>query len=105
MDSNNNNNRNRNGNNNNNNNNLADSGTGRSTELFPDGVDDELICSLCLNVFVDPSDTPCEHVYCNACITESLKRYITYSILNTRYFYILYSIFYILYFLFSILSA
>ncbi|KAM6896817.1 zinc finger protein RFP-like [Lycodopsis pacificus] len=31
--------------------------------------DDQLLCSICLNVFTEPVSTPCGHNYCKTCIT------------------------------------
>eukprot|EP00906_Rhabdomonas_costata_P026397 RCo037593 len=35
-------------------------------------VDADLICSICLSPWVEPVQTPCEHVFCKACIAAAL---------------------------------
>ena len=32
--------------------------------------EDQILCSICLEVFTDPITTPCGHNYCNTCITH-----------------------------------
>ncbi|XP_076588967.1 E3 ubiquitin-protein ligase TRIM21-like [Chaetodon auriga] len=33
-------------------------------------TEDQLLCSICLDVFTDPVSTPCGHNFCKSCITE-----------------------------------
>ncbi|XP_076589144.1 E3 ubiquitin-protein ligase TRIM21-like [Chaetodon auriga] len=33
-------------------------------------TEDQLLCSICLDVFTDPVSTPCGHNFCKTCITE-----------------------------------
>ena len=42
---------------------------------FPDkhNIIDSLICSVCTDVVEDPVQTPCEHCFCRACITQWLQ--------------------------------
>eukprot|EP01112_Ceratiomyxa_fruticulosa_P014623 TRINITY_DN4205_c0_g1_i1.p1 TRINITY_DN4205_c0_g1~~TRINITY_DN4205_c0_g1_i1.p1 ORF type:complete len:409 (+),score=58.48 TRINITY_DN4205_c0_g1_i1:129-1355(+) len=48
---------------------------GRDTGLFVQNeIDQDFLCSICLNVIVDPQDTPCGHTYCKKCIQEALKK-------------------------------
>ncbi|XP_003471706.2 E3 ubiquitin-protein ligase LNX isoform X1 [Cavia porcellus] len=35
-------------------------------------VDDDLICHICLQAFLEPLDTPCGHTYCSLCLTNFL---------------------------------
>lgn len=35
-------------------------------------VNQELICCICKNVFVEPTETPCRHVFCTECISRWL---------------------------------
>ncbi|XP_060730837.1 E3 ubiquitin-protein ligase TRIM21-like [Tachysurus vachellii] len=44
-------------------------------ELFSHGSssllsEDQLLCSICLDVFTDPVTTPCGHNFCNSCLTQ-----------------------------------
>ncbi|XP_060730821.1 E3 ubiquitin-protein ligase TRIM21-like isoform X1 [Tachysurus vachellii] len=32
--------------------------------------EDQLLCSICLDVFTDPVTTPCGHNFCNSCLTQ-----------------------------------
>ena len=41
--------------------------------LNPDNVDD-LICSICMTIPVDPVITPCSHVFCSPCISQALHQ-------------------------------
>ena len=41
--------------------------------LFDIKVDEDLICSVCCNVFEDPVSTPCGHTFCRVCITETIR--------------------------------
>ena len=36
-------------------------------------VDPELICCICANVFEDPTESPCQHVFCRECISRWLQ--------------------------------
>lgn len=40
---------------------------------FVGEVDEELQCSICSMVFENPVQTPCEHAFCNECITTWLS--------------------------------
>uniref|UniRef100_U3BPN7 E3 ubiquitin-protein ligase LNX n=1 Tax=Callithrix jacchus TaxID=9483 RepID=U3BPN7_CALJA len=39
---------------------------------YPEDVDDDLICHICLQALLDPLDTPCGHTYCTLCLTNFL---------------------------------
>ena len=41
---------------------------------FVDAVDDEFVCSICLEVFVEPMQCKEGHVFCKACIEKTLKK-------------------------------
>ncbi|KAI1291691.1 E3 ubiquitin-protein ligase NRDP1 [Halotydeus destructor] len=41
---------------------------GYETERFITHVDEEFLCSICLNVFKDPVNGPCGHSFCSTCI-------------------------------------
>eukprot|EP00984_Skeletonema_dohrnii_P013449 scaffold5572_cov83-Skeletonema_dohrnii-CCMP3373.AAC.7 len=41
--------------------------------LHPDNLPDDLVCSICLTVPADPLVTPCDHVFCRACICQALN--------------------------------
>eukprot|EP00754_Rhynchopus_humris_P033067 Rhum_TRINITY_DN15443_c3_g3::Rhum_TRINITY_DN15443_c3_g3_i16::g.157293::m.157293 len=41
---------------------------------FVDAVDDEFVCSLCLEIFVAPMQCKQGHVFCKACIERTLKK-------------------------------
>ncbi len=47
---------------------------GRDVSLFVAHVDEDLLCPVCTCVLIDPHDTPCDHVFCYACIKETIKR-------------------------------
>ena len=36
-------------------------------------VDEDLMCQICLQPFVQPLDTPCSHTFCHACLNNYLK--------------------------------
>ncbi len=36
-------------------------------------VDEDLMCQICLQPFVSPSDTPCSHTFCHACLHSYLR--------------------------------
>ena len=40
--------------------------------LNQDNVPDDFICSICMTIPVDPVITPCDHVFCTACISQAL---------------------------------
>ncbi|XP_054648686.1 ligand of Numb protein X 2b [Dunckerocampus dactyliophorus] len=40
---------------------------------YPDDVDDELVCHICLQPLIKPMDTPCGHTYCFHCLGSFLK--------------------------------
>jgi hypothetical protein len=49
---------------------------GIDIEQFVHPVDDELICTLCQDVFEVPTQTPiCEHIFCQKCIHQWLQEY------------------------------
>eukprot|EP00756_Hemistasia_phaeocysticola_P058962 Hpha_TRINITY_DN3564_c0_g1::TRINITY_DN3564_c0_g1_i1::g.25761::m.25761 len=39
-----------------------------------DNVPDDYRCSICLEPWADPRETPCEHVYCAACLASVVAR-------------------------------
>jgi hypothetical protein len=47
---------------------------GRDMNFFPNEIDNELLCSLCHFVLVNPKQTPCGHVFCAKCITDYLTK-------------------------------
>eukprot|EP00095_Tigriopus_kingsejongensis_P008584 maker-scaffold446_size168061-snap-gene-0.26 protein:Tk08584 transcript:maker-scaffold446_size168061-snap-gene-0.26-mRNA-1 annotation:"hypothetical protein LOTGIDRAFT_103997" len=40
---------------------------------YSDEVDEDLMCQICLQPFVQPVDTPCAHTFCHVCILNYLK--------------------------------
>ncbi len=36
-------------------------------------VDEDLMCQICLQPFVQPVDTPCGHTFCHACLNNYMK--------------------------------
>ncbi|TRY70229.1 hypothetical protein TCAL_10702 [Tigriopus californicus] len=40
---------------------------------YTDEVDEDLMCQICLQPFVQPVDTPCAHTFCHVCISNYLK--------------------------------
>ena len=42
-------------------------------DLFQDPVDDELICSICMEVFDEPVQDEEEHIFCKSCINKWLE--------------------------------
>ena len=38
------------------------------------GVNEDLICQICHGVFVEPTQTPCSHLFCKECIEEWLQQ-------------------------------
>lgn len=40
---------------------------------YPEEVDEDLMCQICLQPFVSPTDTPCSHTFCQACISSYLR--------------------------------
>ncbi|XP_013794849.1 TNF receptor-associated factor family protein DDB_G0272829-like [Limulus polyphemus] len=43
-----------------------------SLENFDPAPDDELLCSICQNVYCDPVECSCRHVFCRSCISSWL---------------------------------
>ncbi|XP_076309635.1 uncharacterized protein LOC143224965 [Tachypleus tridentatus] len=43
-----------------------------SVENFDPAPDDELLCSICQNVYCDPVECSCRHVFCRSCISSWL---------------------------------
>jgi len=41
--------------------------------LHQDNIPDDFICSICLTVPADPQVTPCDHMFCRACICQALN--------------------------------
>lgn len=46
---------------------------GLDKALFDD-VNDEFICALCENVFLDPIVPSCQHIFCSACLARRFKK-------------------------------
>ena len=42
--------------------------------INPDSIAEDLICSICMTISVDPVITPCYHVYCRPCISQALSQ-------------------------------
>lgn len=40
---------------------------------YDEEVDEDLMCQICLQPFVSPTDTPCSHTFCQACISSYLR--------------------------------
>ncbi|KAJ1457855.1 hypothetical protein M885DRAFT_514350 [Pelagophyceae sp. CCMP2097] len=47
---------------------------GIDTDLFVHAVSKQLICPVCQGVVEDPVTTPCDHLFCEACLLEWLER-------------------------------
>ena len=41
--------------------------------LSPSQVDEDLMCQICLQPFVSPTDTPCSHTFCQVSIIRSAR--------------------------------
>jgi len=41
--------------------------------LKPEQVPEDLICSICMTLPLDPILTPCEHIFCRGCIHQALE--------------------------------
>ena len=41
--------------------------------VLDEDIDDDMCCSICLSPFVAPTDLPCCHTYCRACILPFLR--------------------------------
>ena len=41
---------------------------------YPDNIESELLCSVCVQPLVDPVDTPCGHTFCYNCLKGQLKK-------------------------------
>lgn len=41
---------------------------------FIDEVDDDLCCPICLSPFLNPTDLPCSHSFCRACVFPYLRK-------------------------------
>ena len=49
---------------------------GFDLQRFPNGVDEELICSICSGVLEDPLQAPtCEHAFCGVEINHSFHQF------------------------------
>lgn len=40
---------------------------------YPDNMDEDLLCRVCLQPLVDPVDTPCGHTFCYSCLKSHLR--------------------------------
>eukprot|EP00555_Chaetoceros_dichaeta_P009699 CAMPEP_0198271808 /NCGR_PEP_ID=MMETSP1447-20131203/50667_1 /TAXON_ID=420782 /ORGANISM="Chaetoceros dichaeta, Strain CCMP1751" /LENGTH=284 /DNA_ID=CAMNT_0043964617 /DNA_START=50 /DNA_END=904 /DNA_ORIENTATION=+ len=40
--------------------------------LQPEKVPQDLLCSICLSIPIEPAITPCEHIFCHPCLTRHL---------------------------------
>jgi len=40
---------------------------------YEEDPDEDLMCQICLQPFVNPTDTPCSHTFCQACLTAYLR--------------------------------
>ena len=40
---------------------------------YPDNIDNDLLCTICLQPLVDPVDTPCSHTFCYVCLKSHLR--------------------------------
>ena len=40
---------------------------------YPDNLDDDLLCRICLQPLVDPVDTPCGHTFCYICLKGHMR--------------------------------
>ena len=40
---------------------------------YKNEVDEDLMCQICLQPFVQPTDTPCSHTFCHACLHSYLR--------------------------------
>lgn len=44
---------------------------GYDLDEFIDPVSEELVCSVCQGVFMEPTITPCDHTFCEECIRQA----------------------------------
>lgn len=51
---------------------------------YEGSVDDDLVCHLCFQAFVDPVDTKCGCTFCSVCLQNYLKRYRNCPLDNTK---------------------
>ncbi|XP_038562933.1 E3 ubiquitin-protein ligase TRIM21-like [Micropterus salmoides] len=47
-------------------------------------TEDQFLCSICLDVFIDPVSTPCGHNFCKTCITEHWNINVPYQCPNCK---------------------
>lgn len=40
---------------------------------YKEEVDEDFMCQICLQPFVSPTDTPCSHTFCQACLSSYLR--------------------------------
>lgn len=46
---------------------------GYDIDQFSSDVNDELVCSICTNVLMEPVQTQCDHLFCHACLHHWLR--------------------------------
>ncbi|XP_033982049.1 E3 ubiquitin-protein ligase TRIM21-like [Trematomus bernacchii] len=47
-------------------------------------TEDQFLCSICLDVFIDPVSTPCGHNFCKACISQHWNTKVPYQCPNCK---------------------
>lgn len=53
---------------------IPTSGISLENIVNPDKILDQLLCPICKNLFWDPVQTRCQHLFCKYCINEWIKR-------------------------------
>ena len=41
--------------------------------VSPSQVDEDLMCQICLQPFVSPTDTPCSHTFCQVSVIQGVN--------------------------------
>ena len=56
---------------------------------YEEDVDEDLMCQICLQPFVNPTDTPCSHTFCQVLIQlfDKIKRGILANFMYTMLYH------------------